>query len=167
MWDSVLAQFGLLGGLETLIRSWQIRLVFVCLFLLHNWMFDCFDSKAIITFIAVKVRLLRTFGPPQGWPFLQTVAKWFFPLHFLLWFCHSGHNSFFKGWLPVQIIQIFRLWCFWYYIFHSYFCFPRGFVGCTFSQCTSCSWNVLIWGGAKSGSSACSCKWCSQMFSVA
>lgn len=157
MWDSVLAQFGLLSGLETLIRSWQIRLVFACLFLLHNWMFWVFDSKrsrSLLSISGCSAHLCL----PRAWPFLQTMAKWFFPCHFWLWFCHSGHNSFFKGWLPVQIIQIFRLWCFWFQevlsvvllvnIHHA----PEMF---------------LIWGGAKSGSSACSCKWCSQIFSVA
>ena len=52
-------------------------------------------------------------------------------------FCHAGCNSFFQGWFPAQNLQFFRFWCLWCFALRSYFCFQGGFVGCTFSWCTS------------------------------
>ena len=77
MWDSVLVQFGLLGGLKTLIRSWKIHLVFVRLFLLHNWMFDYLPQRNHRVHFCQAQAVLNICAHHGLGPFYK-LAKWCF-----------------------------------------------------------------------------------------
>lgn len=142
MWDSVLAQFGLLSGLETLIRSWQIRLVFGCLFLLHNWMFDCLTQSNHVhccqSQAAPNIYAYHGLGP-----FYKLWRSDFFHATSGFGFVIRAVTPFSKGDFQCRLYKSFAYGASdTKFSIHIFF-FPRGFVGCTFSQYTSCSWNVF------------------------
>lgn len=165
MWDSVLAQFGLLSGLETLIRSWQIRLVFGCLFLLHNWMFDCLTQSNHVhccqSQAAPNIYAYHGLGP-----FYKLWRSDFFHATSGFGFVIRAITPFSKGDFQCRLCKSFAYGASDTKFSIHIFSFQEVLSVVRLVNIHHAPEMFLIWGGAKSGSSACSCKWCSQIFSV-